>query len=485
MQNLIQSFYEARNAGELDRRFRIALFAGPLLFVATWVGQNIFALSFRILEYQQDLGLDYAMGVLWWMIIAVGILAVGGEARGMLIIGWAAKFLIVLVAMLFYEQHYPLDAQWYYGVKVTGEVPQWPELGDVRREFIPSFKELHEMEGVFLRKQVGLENTIRAMLLIGHVTGPYYHAMKVLCAFFGFMGSWWFYRGLIVAVGREYPAAFYLLVCFPSIIFWSSILGKDPLQFFFLGLYAYGTTIWFVQGRLHAFIPIGIGMLGSYVLRPWTVLLGLGVLGIATLVGRCRRWQRMCLWAVVLLAGTMGGAINPESLESLLHMESDKAVLFSLDPSIVFELLEERARGVAMDTQATIGGPGSGVDLTDPYQDISLAAGFFAGLYRPLPFDARNPFVLLAAMENTILLILSLRALIYIRLAYFRDPLFIWTGLYTCGWAMTYGFIVMANFGSGARYKLQMVPFFIMFLMLLNHKEGRAFLDARCCLTPK
>ncbi|MBM4133113.1 MAG: hypothetical protein FJ245_05020 [Nitrospira sp.] len=454
----------------------VALMALPFLLFASWIGRNIFSLSFRILEHQQNLGLDYAMGVLWWCILALGILAFGGENRGLLSVGWCAKFLVVLLGMLFYEQHYPLDAYWYYGVTVNGTVPMWPELGDLRKEFIPSFKALRDNADVFEKSPVSIENWLRAVMLVGHLAGPYYHAQKVLYAFSGLMGSWLFYRAITTALGREYHPAFYLMACFPSVIFWSSILGKDPLQFFFLGFYAYGSVMWLVEGRLLSVLYLGVGMYGSFLFRPWTAMLEGVVLVLATVLGRCRRWQRLAfLCAGLAMAGTAGG-LDPATLEQLLHLDQNKAFMLKSDPTMVFDLLEERAKGMVTDTQATIGG-GSGGDFT--HGSVDLLDAFLAGLYRPLPFEAKNVMVLLTALDNTLLLILSLWALVKVRLVYFRDALVLWTGFYTCGWSLMYGFIVLGNFGSGARYKLQMIPFFLMFLLLIIHKEGRGLLEAR------
>lgn len=457
----------------------VVLMALPAMLFASWIGRSIFSLSFRILEHQQDIGLDYAMGVLWWIILALGILALGGEARRLLIVGWSAKFLVTLLVMLFYEQYYALDSYWYYGVTVNGIIPMWPELGDVRKEFIPSFRGIHESEALFVKSQMSTENMVRSLLLISYVTGPYYHAIKVCCAFFGLLGSWWFYRSITLVLGREYPAAFYLMACFPSILFWSSILGKDPLQFFFLGLYAYGAIIWLAEGRLFSLLPLGIGILGSYMFRPWSALLEGGVLVMATVLSRCRRWQRVALAGAGLLALVGTSSLSPESLEEMLHLDPTKSASLLADPTIITDLLGERAKGVATETQGS-GGTGiiSGLDRAGAV-NINFVEAFFAGLFRPLPFDARNPAVLLAALENTVLLILTIWAFAKLRLAYLRDPLVLWTGLYTCGWSAIYGFIVMANFGSGARYKLQMLPFFLMFLMLLIHREGRTLLESR------
>jgi hypothetical protein len=73
-------------------------------------------------------------------------------------------------------------------------------------------------------------------------------------------------------------------------------------------------------------------------------------------------------------------------------------------------------------------------------------------------------------------LIVAAIGLLRFRLVYLRNPIFLWLLLFTLMWSLMYGYIVLANFGSGARYKLQVWPFFLMLLVCLGHPEGRAWL---------
>jgi hypothetical protein len=275
---------------------------------------------------------------------------------------------------------------------------------------------------------------------------------------------WWFYRAVVVAVGRPYPAAFYLLAFFPSILFWSSILGKDPLQFFFLGLYAYGGSMWLVEGRLAGAWYAGLGAAGSYLLRPWLGTTAVATLSVATILGRCKPWQIGLTVAALALSVLV---VNPLAVSKSLSLD------FIDDPEKLRELLESKAEGVAKAP-----GSGSKAEVIEVGQ-TSWAIAVFSGLFRPLPFDITNPFTALAAIENSIVLLLALIGLFRFRIVYFRDPLVLWPLLMSLSWALLYGFIVMANFGAGARYKLQVWPFLLMVVVCLVHREGRALLDAR------
>ncbi len=440
----------------------------PLVWVTVWFGLNMQVLGARLhhfggREMRFGLELDYAMGVLWWLVLAIAILVLGGKSRRMLLLAWIGKFFVVLVAMLFYEQRYDLDAYTYFITGATGRYWMYPGI-DFRSDLLPSFYPTQLASGDWgLPHTIGTENFARFVVLMASVTGPFYHAMKVGFAFLGLLGVWWFYRAVEIVLERPYPPAFYLLAFFPSILFWSSILGKDPLQFLFLGLYAYGGAVWLIQGRLGAFRYLGVALLGSYFLRPWIAFAAVLALGVATLLGKCRPWQTYLVFLVVVSGLFL---VTPEAVERRLGAD------LLNEPHLLIEILQLKAEGFAE-------GGGSRAKLSTTLSAETLPLAMFTGLFRPLPFDITSPFIALAAVENSIVLALALIALVRFRLTYLRDPVIIWPIAFCLLWSLLYGFIVTANFGSGMRYKLQALPFLLMVIMCLVHREGRALLDAR------
>lgn len=453
-------------------------FACVVLFgLVVWISLNASALGFRFADIQPNMEMDYAMGLVWWLLLACAIAMFARESAPMLLAAWIGKFFVVLVAMLFYEYQYGLDAYHYFALKLTGEHWMYPGI-DFRKDMIPSLQPLVTPDGGSYGGGIGNENSLRFMLIVASVTGPFYHAMKVMFAFFGLMGSWFFYRAVVVALGRSYPAAFYLLVFFPSIIFWSSILGKDPLQFLFLGLYAYGGALWLVEGRLSAMWFLGLGLGGSYLIRPWTSLMAGSALALATLLGREPRWKvALALGGGLACLPYVWGHVQSMMNFDLTDVYGDGEDNFGGEgASLALEFITVRTQGFAE-------GGGSGGDLLDATSGGSLQGSLplamFTGLFRPLPFDITNPFTALAALENAVVLALALVALYRLRPAFLRDSLVIWPALYSLMWTTLHGFIVMANFGSGVRYKLQTWPFLLMAILILVHKQGRALLESR------
>jgi hypothetical protein len=457
-------------AEHIDHRWAWGLISLFAVGVAVWTGLNmpVFAQKIEIaIDREFAWGPDYVMGLFWWLVIAVMIFVFGGESARMLQVAWLGKLLVTLVIMIVYERFYYLDSYGYFLLTHTGEHWMYPGV-DFRNDLMPSLFESDTLRGLKFGGGVGLENTLRFTLLISLISGPFFHALKVWMAFIGFMGVWFFYRAVVVALGRECPSMFFFLAFFPSIIFWGSILGKDPIQFFFLGLYAYGGAIWIVEGRLRAIGFIGLGVLGSYLLRPWSGGMAAGMLFLALLLGKCRTIQKIsAVIPMVILAVLAGPAITA--------MDIDPS---QLGPEVALELLQAKGGSFAQDTRYSQGSGAEFLDETGGMLTVPLYVAMFSGLFRPLPFDITNPFTAIAALENTIVLLMAVIGLAHFRLRYLRNPFFLWLVLFTLGWSVLYGYIVMANFGSGVRYKLQVWPFFLMLLICLTRREGRAWLNS-------
>jgi hypothetical protein len=97
-----------------------------------------------------------------------------------------------------------------------------------------------------------------------------------------------------------------------------------------------------------------------------------------------------------------------------------------------------------------------------------------SGLFRPFLWEARNPFVILAALEATFLMFLLLYCLVKLSPVkffsnIFSDPMLIFALSFTLLFAFGIG-LATANFGALVRYKIPMLPFFLSGLFILLDK---------------
>ncbi|MDD3685576.1 MAG: hypothetical protein PHE56_02295, partial [Bacteroidales bacterium] len=97
-----------------------------------------------------------------------------------------------------------------------------------------------------------------------------------------------------------------------------------------------------------------------------------------------------------------------------------------------------------------------------------------SGIFRPFIWEARNPFVLLAALES--LLMLGMIIFTFFKTGIIKsfrnvlqDPMLIFAFSFTIIFAFGVG-LATANFGALVRYKIPMVPFFVAGLFILMEK---------------
>lgn len=95
-----------------------------------------------------------------------------------------------------------------------------------------------------------------------------------------------------------------------------------------------------------------------------------------------------------------------------------------------------------------------------------------SGIYRPFLWEARNPFIVLAALEGAFLFLFMLYVIFKIGFfkffrRIFADPFLI----FSFSFVIIFGFgvgLATANFGALVRYKFPLLPFFVTSLFVLS-----------------
>ena len=105
-----------------------------------------------------------------------------------------------------------------------------------------------------------------------------------------------------------------------------------------------------------------------------------------------------------------------------------------------------------------------------------------AGLFRPFLWDVSNPIMLISALENTFMILLTLRVLMLLGpgmfLRIFSNPVLIFCFVFSIFFAFALG-ITTANFGALVRYKIPAIPFFLSMLYILEYQAKQSRLTAR------
>lgn len=388
---------------------------------------------------QDDMATDYAKGVFWSVVLGFGIFLwpVGAADRKCLLWGWLGKSVVTLGLMLLYECKYGLDAYMYF------------DESNHRDFSLAAFS--------ITGDDAGTQNIINLAALNNFLLPNSYHAQKVTFAMIGLAGVYLFYRSAVTFFRTGNRNIFYLIAFFPGILFWSSILGKEPVVFLAIALYVFGTISWHVHGRYRYLIPVAAGIFLALMVRVW--LGPIMVMPLLLLFLRSSRNVALKIFLVLLTCVLL--AVSAKPMLQRFEIAALEDVLGAADKTT--QGFVNTAGGSTQDLA---------VDLTSPTGALKfLPKAAFTALFRPLPGEVMNPFGLLAGMESAILVFLLFRAIRRTRLRELNEPLVLWSVSFILIWALINGIVSSANFGVAVRYKLQILPVLLGVLVYLSRKR--------------
>ena len=382
-----------------------------------------------------DLARDYAIGVVWALLLGASILAwpvSRGDRRALLGI-WGVKCVVALGLMLPYEANYwTLDAYDYFDFP-RNMLYGWQSFGF----------------------GMGTDNVMALSWLHQQLLPASYHALKMSCAMLGLLAVYLFYRAAELYLGRPDRRVLYVLAFAPSILFWSSILGKDPIVLLGIALCTYGFIGWYRERERRYAIVFVLGVVVASAMRPWLapiLLAPLPVVAVRLASGPLRRTA----W---LVAGVVLALLMVKLVRQYTNIASIQDVVDTAD---------SLARALAMG--------GSGQEPPRPLTSVGslvtfLPLGLFTALFRPLPGEVPNPFGVMAGVENVALLLFAGFAALRARLRDFRDPVVLWAVALLAAWGGLYAFLSYSNLGSAARFKLQILPVLLLLLLYLARRR--------------
>ena len=383
-----------------------------------------------------DIAEDYLRACFWAVVFGVLVvyLPVPSRDKPALLFLWIVKCGVALGAMLWYERHYAaLDAYWYFADATHGTFSDQP-----------------------VRIGFGTENVSVLADRLARVVGRSFHSLKLAFSLMGLWAVYLFYRAGVRASGRENPRVLIVLGLVPTVLFWSTTFGKEPIALLGIGLYTWGVVSWQRSGRLHYAAAIVAGVVVATLIRLWLGPLLLAP--VAWLAFRAeRRWYRRALYTSAVLAGL---AVAITSFRAYFQLESARDLL---------ETTDRVSRAWAY------GGSGQviGYEFTSFGRILAfLPIGMFTALFRPLPGEVMNPFGLLAGVENVVLLCLLALALYRSRRAHWVDPLVQWGITLVLLWSAIYGIVSYQNLGTAVRFKLQILPLLVGLLLYLAFTQA-------------
>lgn len=279
----------------------------------------------------------------------------------------------------------------------------------------------------------------------------------LIFSWLGFWGLLLFYRAFCIGFPegrrRRYAALLFFL---PSLLFWSSSVGKEAWMTLALGMVAWGLAR-FLTHRRGGLWAVALGLTGSAMVRPHITLLVLVAVAVSYLLRRTRRRT----WAV----GTkLVGLVALLAVGALLVARVE--AFFGID-----DLDRGSAETVLANTTSNSSYGGSSYvadrrpgDIPSP---LEIPGALVTAMFRPFPHEAQNIQALASSLEGALLLLLyvaAARSLLRLPRLAWRRPYVAFAVAFSVLCAV--GLSSFGNFGLLARQRVQMLPVAILLLAL-------------------
>lgn len=289
--------------------------------------------------------------------------------------------------------------------------------------------------------------------------------------------SWICYSGiwnLFLLFNKHFPPLEkeFAIACLfiPSVVFWGSGLLKDTITLASVGLY----TSYFYKGfiqkdySLKGFLYIFLSAYLLIVIKPYIffallpgTLIWLTNERLATVKSTVLRTLVAPIFIFVgvsisfLILSQMGDVLGLYAVDKVM----ERAVVVNLDQK------QEYYKGNSFDI---------GEFDSDPLSMLSKGhLAIAATLFRPYLWDVRNVVMLISALENTYILLLTLFLLIRLKFFGFftligKNPMLLFSILFSLFFAFSVG-LATSNFGSLVRLKIPCIPFYVASLFVLKY----------------
>lgn len=294
--------------------------------------------------------------------------------------------------------------------------------------------------------------------------------MSMLLACICYSGVW----RLFLLFNKQFPALekqFSISILFiPSVVFWGSGLLKDTITLSATGWYTYHFYCFFIQKKykipslayifIAAFLLIAIKPYIFFALLPGS-LIWLSNARLAKVQSKVLKYMAAPLFITIgvglslFLLSQMGDFLGLYAIDNVL----DRAVVVNLDQK------QDYYGGNSFDI--------GDFDATPASMLAKAHLAIAATLFRPYLWDVRNPVMLLSALENTYIMLLTIFLLVRLKFfGFFRfigkNPLLLFSILFSLFFAFSVG-IATSNFGSLVRLKIPCIPFFVSSLFVLRY----------------
>ncbi|MBL0343228.1 MAG: hypothetical protein IPP71_21635 [Bacteroidetes bacterium] len=292
----------------------------------------------------------------------------------------------------------------------------------------------------------------------------------MLFAYASYAGIWKLYQLFVM----EFPAlkkemAFAILFI-PSVFFWGSGILKDTITMSCIGYYSYSFYMIFIkrQKLFGNMLAIFIASYFIIMIKPYIIfalLPGSIIWFVNRQIGSIQNSIIKFLFGPFMFSLAIAGGYF--LLINLGDLLGGYAVDKVLEKAVVTytDLKADYYAGNSFDIGE--------FEATIPSMLAKAPAAINAALFRPYLTEAKNIVMVLSALEGTLILLLTLRILIRLRIIgifpiIFKNHLLSFSLIFSLFFAFSVG-ISTSNFGSLVRYRIPVLPFFVACLFIMDY----------------
>jgi hypothetical protein len=282
---------------------------------------------------------------------------------------------------------------------------------------------------------------------VAAVTASNAFAEFLVFTWVGFLGCYLMYRAFVTAMPNGDHRRYALLVfLWPTLLYWSSSVGKDCWMLFTLGIGAYGVARVLVR-QPGGYTLLVLGLFGGFWVRPHVSVMELVAFAVALIVGRRDHVETKSVTPA--LVAKIAGIVFLVLIGALVAGRTQDY----LDTKDSSTLSAQTAQG------------GSAFTPVDSQSPVGYPIAALTILFRPLPFESHGVPELVTSLEGLFLFGLSIaswRRLITIPGRLRRDAYVLFALVYCLMFFFAFG--ALSNFGILARERIQLMPFVFVLL---------------------
>jgi len=313
---------------------------------------------------------------------------------------------------------------------------------------------------------------IRIAAFFDLLTFSSYSGTGILFSIFSFAGAWAFF----ITFYRRYPALnFPIAICslfVPSVIFWGSGILKDTVVISSLGLATYSIDVLFIQRRwrwpvlllllfsIFLILKVKLFILQAFIPAALCWVFYQQIVSTPSLVVRVMIFP-LIIFLAVLLGYWSVVKIGEGDARYSVDKIAKTAKITAYD--IGFYTGREAGSGYSL---GELDGTLIGMIRKAP-QAVNVT------LFRPYLWEVKNPLMLLSSLEGSFLTLLFIYVLFSARSGFLmalNNPDILFMLIFSLILAFAVG-ITSYNFGTLARYKIPLMPYFTLALVLIFYSN--------------